>query len=525
MANGRNGFSRRGFLRATGGAAAGLAGAGLVGRGIGSAPAAAQDEVVIRWWDQFQPLEALHRTIWDRYTEAHPNVMVEYTVYNPSEMGQALQLAYSSQQMPDVHSLAGLGVPVSRLVADGWFTPLPRGEEVRQRLPEGSLLEGFSVFDGQVYSFPLFSFRQYASLNWFNRDLMEGANIDPELGPRTWDEFRQAASTITSGGGGQIFGWIQGIQFTARLANHVDDLAQMAGAAVMGGGGLQPAGGIDPTTGQYSVGSDAYVQALEFLVSLQRDGLLFPASSSLDARTARARWATGAAGMFLDGPWNVGVVQAEFGEFLDKVGVAPVPTPNAAQPGFIHNGPPGGQLWVSSQSRNAAVAEEILLELTTPEYYVGLAERMDQPPLDLTAVERANVHPTYRQAVASFQERVRLAPNPEVRNPAVADVYAEMVAVHPDLGEIAQGVFSGDVTDLRAALTQYAGALSAERERAIGVVQGRGTQVSLDDWVFANWQPDQDYTAESYATPAAAGMPAAAGTPAGSATPATPAAQ
>ena len=500
MADGRDGITRRDLIRVAGGTAAGLAGATLAGPVAGAAPAARQDEVVIRWWDQFQPLEALHRSIWDRYTETHPNVQVEYTVYNPSEMGQALQLAFSSRQMPDVHSLAGVSVPVPRLVVDGWFTPLARGEEIRQRLPAGSLLDGITVFGGQVYSFPLFSFRQYTSCNWFNRELMEGAGVDPEVGPQTWDEFRQAAAAVTDGGGGQIFGWIQGIQFTDRLAVHVDELAQMAGALT--------SGGIDLTTGQYAHGTDPYVQALEFLVSLQQDGYLFPASSSLDARTARARWATGAAGMFLDGPWNVGVIQGEFSEFLDKVGIAPIPVANPQTPTFVHAVPPVGQLWVSSQSANAPIAEEILLELTTPEYYVGLAERMDQPPLDLTAVDRAEVHPTYRRAVALFQERVRLAPSPVVKNPAVADVLAEMAEVHPNLGEIAQGAFSGDVTDYRAALTEYAGKLSAERERAIGVVQGRGGQVSLDDWVFPNWDPAQDYT-DAFYQPAGSGTPAA----------------
>ena len=489
--NGHTTLDRRRFLGASG---AVVAGAILAGPAARFHRAAAQEEVTIEWWDQFLPLEELHTQLWEQYEADHPGVTVEYTVYNPQEMGQALQLAFSSGQMPDVHSLAGVGLPPRQLFQEGWFQPLANGAEIQAALPEGSLFEGLTIFDGQVYSFPTFSFRQYETLTWFNKDLVGEAGLDPAQGPRTWDEFRQAATAITENGGGQAFGWIQGINFVERLGNHVAELAEAAGALTVGPpGGLR----VDLTTGEFAYASDPYVEALEFLASLQQDGLLFPASSTLDARTARARWATGVAGMFFDGPWNVGVIQTEFGDFLDSVGVAPIPRP-AGSTAFIHRGPAGSPFWISSQSEHPDVAADILHLFTTPEYYVGLAERMDQPPLDLTAVDRAEVHPTYQQAIGFFQEDVRLAPDPIVRNPAVALVNAEMRPITPGLGEIAQGVFSGDVTDIRGTLQTFDDQLTAERERAIGVVQSQGQQVSLEDWVFANWDPSQDYTPDMY---------------------------
>lgn len=526
--NGHDTLHRRQFLRASGATIAGMAAsAALAACGSGSSPtvagnplasqpaqppsaqsqatpvqsaasqpaAAALGKVVIRWWDHFQPLTPLHKKIWDTYTAGHANVQVDYTQYNPNEMAQALQLAFKSQQMPDVHSLGGISVPVPSLVKDNWFAPLNLSDDARKRLPEGSLLEGFSVFGGKVYSFPLFSFRQYTSLNWYNKDLFAKASIDPTTNLRTWDQFRQAAGAITKKGGGTAFGWIQGIGFVDRLGVHVNELAQTAGASTVGGPGPT---GSDPKTGQYVYASDPYVQTLDFLASVQRDGSLFPASSTLDARTGRARWATGIAGMFLDGPWNIGVVQGSFKDFTDKVGVAPVPVPDTSKPAYIHVLPSGGQFFISSQSKHPDIAADILQQLTTPDYYIGLAQQMDQPPLDLTAVDKANVQPTYKQAIKLFQDGVRLGPSPVVKNAAVSDVFAEMKDIHPNLGEIAQGVFSGDVKDTRAALKEYNDKLTAERDRALKVVTGKGVKVSLADWVFANWQPDQDYTAASY---------------------------
>jgi multiple sugar transport system substrate-binding protein len=73
-----------------------------------------------------------------------------------------------------------------------------------------------------------------------------------------------------------------------------------------------------------------------------------------------------------------------------------------------------------------------------------------------------------------------------------------MKDVRPNLGDLIQGAFSGDVTDYAAALKDYSDKMSAERERAVKAVQNRGVKVSLDDWVFTNWDPTQDYTDESY---------------------------
>lgn len=493
-------FGRRRFLLLSGMATAGVALAACAPvASPPSAPAQGEDTpatapsetVTIAWWDQFLPLVPLHETIWNAYKAAHPNVDIQYTQYNPNDMGQALQIAFTSKQAPDVHSLAGLGLPVSALYEEGWFAPLQSyvSDEFLNRFPPGTFLEGLTQFDGVIYSFPLFSFRQHTTLNWFNKQLIETAGFDPEVGPRTWDEVRQAAQAITAAGNGQVFGMLLPIQFTERMATHITDLAKAAGAP----------GGIDWRSGEYVFGSQPFVDVFEFLLSFQTDGTLFPASTSLDARNGRARWVTGVSGMFTDGPWNIGVLLTNFPEAMDNTGVAQVPLPTSGSSNLLYNSPQGGVFWINSQSQNPAIAADILTGFNSEEYYIGLAERMDQPPLDLAAVAKANVHPTYKQAVEFFQDIVRLEPSPLVRNAAVSQVLAEMTDVRPNLGDLIQGAFSGDITDYAAALQGYEDRMTAERERALGVVQGRGVDVSIDDWVFSNWDPTQDYTAEAYA--------------------------
>lgn len=479
-AGAKNGISRRRFLSTA------LATSALVTAGGSFSSALAQAAKTIEWWDQFAPLAPLHQKLWDAFAAQNPGVKVAYTQMNPSDMMQALQLAFRSKRAPDVHSVISSDLSVvNQLAKAGWFAPLGSSFNANTPFLKEALLEGLTVFNGKPHSFPIFSFRQHETSLWWLKPLMEQAGLDPLNGPRTWDETLKAAKAMTKG---RTYGVILPLQFTNRMANHVQDLAQTAGAA----------GRFDWRTGAYAYGTEPFVRAVEFLLSFQRDGSLHPASSSLDARQGRARWAAGEAGLFFDGPWNSGVIKGSFPQVLETVGAASIPVPATDRPAFTYHAPASGEFWISSQCEDPETATKILQTFTSDAYYVGLAERMDQPPLDLSAIDRASVHPTYKAVIEGFKKTVRLAPEPLIKNPNVAQVYAEMKPVSPGLGEIVQGVMGGAVTNVQATLQQYSDKLTAERDRALKAVKDKGVQVSLDDWVFPNWKAGEDYTAEKY---------------------------
>lgn len=450
----------------------------------GNHPAGTQ--AVIKWWDQFQPLAPLERKTFAAWEKTHRNAKVDYTVYDPNHQGQALQVAYNSKQMPDVFTLAGINVPPAQLHKDGWFAPLQFDKATLARLPKGTLIDGVTGFQNKLYSLPLYSPRQYATLTWYNKGLLKKAGH--KSAPKSWDDFRRAASAVQKQGG-TVYGWICDVGFTDRLQVHVEDLAQAAGAPAEGNVGTN--GAIDPRTGSYVYDSDPYVNAVEFLVSLKKDGLLFPGSQTLDARTARVRWADGSACFFWDGSWNIGVVAQSMKTFADQVGVGPIPTPNGKAP--VLYGSTGGTFWLSGSSHLQAECSNLLEALTKPQYYVGIAEGMDQPPLDLAAVQKAKVHPTYKQAISLFQSQVKLAPNPAARNPAVMDAVAAMPDVTPPLGAVIQGILSGQVTNVRQALRSFNDKVTAARDTGLKKATAAGSKVSVDDFIFHNWKPGQDY--------------------------------
>ncbi|HVX46308.1 MAG TPA: substrate-binding domain-containing protein [Mycobacteriales bacterium] len=475
-----NQITRRRFLAGTGVV---LGGAGLAACGSSGGGSSKNS---LSWWDQFQPLAAMENAIFKAFERKHPKLKVEYTTYDPNKQGQAIQLAHQGNQMPDVFSLAGIQYPPSRLAHDGWFSPLQVDKSVLARLPENSVLDGMCVFDGKTYSFPTFSPRQYSTLTWFNSEVFDQAGLDPDRDLSTWDDFRRSARQIKSKISGG-YGWIAPIQFPDRMATHVDELAAAGGGT----------GAIDPRTGEYAYSSDPYVNAIEFLLSMKSDDSLFPASASVDARTARVRWAAGKIGLFFDGPWNVGVVKQSFAEFLPKVGVTSIPTAEAGDP-VMYSGPPAGVFWISASSKHQQEASELLAQMTTDTYYEHLADSMDQPPIKLDAVARSHAHPTYKKSIELFAQEVLLAPSPIVRNTAVSDVQAAMEQIKPDVGDIVQGAFSGQISDVRKALQTYNDKITQEREKAVKQVSAEGKKVSLDDWKFANWDPKHDYTSYMY---------------------------
>ncbi|MDO0930211.1 hypothetical protein QQY66_00180 [Streptomyces sp. DG2A-72] len=172
--------------------------------------------------------------------------------------------------------------------------------------------------------------------------------------------------------------------------------------------------------------------------------------------------------------------------------------PEKGKPVAAYRPPQEGVFWISGDSKRVRDASRLLEYFTLPEHYVKLAEKMDQPPLDLSAIDKADVHPAYKKVVALFQDAVFKAPAPARRNPGVAVVQAEQKEIQPQLGEVVQGLFSGDLTSVRGELKALSDRSEKNREQALAKAKRKGAKVDLEDWAFSNWEPRKDYTAEMY---------------------------
>lgn len=483
-------IGRRGFLALSGAAAGSVLIGACTGGGDTSGGGAGGAGNTLRWWDQFQPIAPFERKLFADFSKSTHGVTVKYSVQNPATFPRALQLAYQSKQLPDVFTAAVNDLPIAPLVDAGWFQPLSIDQAHRNMLPAGTLIEGLNVFNGKPYSIPVFSFRSHDALVWYNKELLTKAGLNPESPPGTYDDIRAAARAIRKSGAS---GWIAPLNFAIRLNAQVIQMAQAAGSPV---GGQGVSRGVSFRTGEYVFDSAEFMNAIEFWVAMKQDGSLFPSSTSLDARTARARWATGVAGIFMDGSYNVGVLKGSFPQFLPKVAVGPIPVPSAGTRISISGAPgdPNLSLWIAKTSPHGDIASQLISMFATERVQIGVAEAMDQPPLLSSVLDKAKVEPVYRTAVDHLSKDVFAGPLAVARTPEITKVTTMMRPVQPDLGTIVAGAVSGDIADWKGALKKYNAAMSAERDRAI---KESGTKVTPADWVFSDWKPGADYVTKA----------------------------
>lgn len=479
-------FSRRRFLQASGAVALGAGlGVGTAGCGSGSGSGTTG---TLTWWDHQNQLEPAKRAIFKKFAGDPGGMPVNYTFNNPEKLGQALQLAKQGNQLPDVHSNAGLQVPVPQLIQGGWAGPLHLSDTAMANLKD-ALLDGIHIFDGKVYAFPIFDYHVYSNVTWFNTTIVERAGLDPANPPSGYDDFRAAARAVKKNGG--TTGWVWNIGMPIRTQEQVNFLAQAAG--------FEGADGQLFRTGEFAYDHDAYLTVLDFLLSLKKDGVMTPGCESWVDSTARSRWSAGAACYYFDGPWCPGVVLKDTPAFGDKLGVGPILTPDRGAAVRTYHGPQGGDYWLTPTTRYADAANQLLSDyFTTPEYSIEVANTMSQPPRDLDAVDKSSAHPQYKKLIGWYRDTVFLAPSAVVKNVEVTKAQAESKQVQPTLGAIIQGAFTGDVPDVKKALKKLTDDSNAERDRAVKAAQAKGAQVSVDDYAFPDWQPGADYTLDRY---------------------------
>lgn len=485
--------NRRRFLELSALATASIALAGCNNSpdsGNGQSGGGGGGEGSLTWWDFRLPIIDLAEEMHAKWAASDGGMPVELTYTQTSEMGQSLQLAKQSDQLPDVFTPSGLDdLSVPALIKDGWHQPLTWDQAfIDETFPPGSIVEGMHIFDGELYSFPIFSAHQYWAPSWFNTELLEQAGVDPAAPPTTFDEFRTACKAVRDTAGGDTYGWIFNLGMPNRVREQVNFLVQPAGFEGFDGRHFR--------TGEFRFHDDAYVNVIEFLLSLAQDGHMHPASSSLNDNDARTRWAAGAAAFYFDGPWCAGVVQQNLEPFLEKMGVGPMLVPEAGMPVTTYKPPESGVYWISGSCDQPEAASELLKLFASEDYYKGLARNMVQPPLDTSVLDSVETADAYKKCLELFDGTTFIAPEPVVKSAGISAVQQELKPVSPGIGEVIQGIFSGDLTDIRGALRDLSDRHEKAREDAIAAAGKKGTQVSIDDYAFPDWQPGQDYVAD-----------------------------
>lgn len=454
------------------------------------------EQVTLRWVDSGDQKAVFWNQFFARYHEMHPNIEFAYDALPWNEIAQVVPLGVRNGTAHDVFQIP-LSMTAAQAVNEGWVAAMddiiPNFQEWKAGFPDGVFVPGVTDFNGKTYTIPITSNKRYGTHLLYNVDYMQEAGYDPAEKPLTWDEFRAAAKKATEQGAGQYYGFIIGGNQVNRWGNIVENFARMAGASSLNG--------IDPLTGEYNYTDDRYVAAIELLLAMRDDGSFFPGVMSMNAPQARAMMPQGAAAMILQGPWNIPIWQRENPDFNFNVSSQPLIDENTMVP--LSVGPGGSNqlyIYANAPDANKTVAGDILWYMGTLDgqkewaNIVGAADG----PLFPEALEGAQLSEVALRALKMFNEQVRVGPSPLVRNPELVQVQLELRPVEPNLAQVVQGLYTGQIDNPAAQLKDLKDRSEAELDRAIAAAREKGANVSRDDYVFPNFDPFVDYGADKY---------------------------
>lgn len=498
------GLTRRGFLETT----------ALMGLGLAAGPAFAKDFMKVeglkaadgpmRWLDSGGQKGEFFKEYLPKFADAQ-GIKVVYDGLPWKEIASVLPLGIRNQSAPDTFNLP-IGMEPSVAIAEGWLQPIddyiPDIETWKKAYPDGAFVEGINVFGGKTYGYPFSTERRFNNALLFNQDMMNAAGYDQINAerPMTFDEMRDAAKKMTANSKGRSFGFIIGGAQEPRWGDVATMFAQRGGATVGYTGLLQ---GMDLKTGEFVFDHDAYVAGVELLLAMRDDGSVFPGSLTIIAPQAREFITQGAAGMIIQGPWNIPIWEAKAPNF--NFGVSPGPAPDKASfdnPVWVMQLPnSANMMWMNAKAKNPQYVGAFFHWLGTLEgqvTYANVGSSAD-PAIFPESIKLANLSKRAKVMLKMAEDRVRVAPNPFVRQPGLAKVAAAYVDPTPNLAQAVQGLFSGQLSDVKQTLKKATDARNQALDAAIAKAKAGGANISRADFVFSGWDPSRDFGPADYA--------------------------
>ncbi len=495
------GLSRRSFVM---GSTAGIAATAIANVGHAqSVPSinVIEEGATFRWIDSGDQKAVFYNQLFPQFA-ADRGIEIVYDALPWNEIAQVVPLGVRNGTAHDVFALPQ-NVNPADAVAQGWVQPyddfIPDIGEWKAGFPNGAFLPGINEFDGRTYGLPFTSNKRYGTHLLFNREYMAAAGFDPENSPLTWTEFRNAARAITEAGQGRYFGFIIGGSQLGRWAQTIRNMGRMAGASAGGDSVIEA--DIDFRTGDYVFDSDEYIAAVELLIAMQRDGSVFPGVMSMNAPQARAFMPQGAAGMILQGPWNIPGWEGSHPEF--DFGVASGPVPDEGPVGKLTIGQGAAApntMWMFSGSQNGAIVGEIFHYLGTLQGQIDWANIVGpgDPPIFPEAINGANMSQRATRVLNMFNEQIRVGPNPVIGNGDLAQVIGAFQAPEINFARTVQGLVSGELADVAAEMRALKDRYNEALDTAFETARANGASVDRSDLVFSNWDPDVDFGASDY---------------------------
>lgn len=459
-------------------------------------------EVVIKAWvasDSFRGEDSSGMRTVKEFNEANKGKIRVEVKYAPwEEHNPSMQAAFASGDVPDIFQLFQ-GSQISDFAEDELIRPLTGlvSEDWKNKYYEGSFKEGVNTIDGKIYTWPITG-PQMIYMLYYNKDVLKNAGLDPEKPPKTWDELRDMAKVVSEQGKGDIYGLtFPGGGPAVFVQNTVAGFAQGINAE-------HTSSGFNYKTGQYEINSENWIDSVNFLLDLKKDGSILPSTMMLKVPEAQMLFAEGKSAFLIDGRWSLRGIKDEKPDV--NLGVTHLPTPDGSTPTYGYNlAVPNNGFVISSETKHPEIVGKVIEEVFSSEaYYERYIEDAEAlvPIPEINEKKDLYPFPEYEEFVKTHKETLKEVPSPFVRNNEQTSVSNEIGGMEqskmkPNIGEIMVMLMNGTEKP-EEKLTETNDLLNNNLKKAVEKVKGDGGNVSLEDYVFPNWDPKVEYTEEDY---------------------------
>jgi multiple sugar transport system substrate-binding protein len=293
------------------------------------------------------------------------------------------------------------------------------------------------------------------------------------------------AMEITKAGNGEYYGIGLGIKDPGNFV-HWLDMAGLAGGPV--------SDGFDYRTGQYAYGSDpAYSRIVELLLGMKSDGSVFPSEGSLDDNNQYIYFGQGKFAIMMSGTYAAANLASEFPD-LKNIKSIPLPEPPEGRTGGLTATRGFGMFFLSARSGHPDEAWLWLDWLASQ----GYGERYVKNGLDFSVYTDVNTPENIgdglrAEAYAAATIYIVRPPYPPQRNIDAQKVIPEAIISEPGAGDLLVGIYTGQITDWKQAFDDLDRRKQQALYDAIREAGAQGYNVSIDDYIYPDFNPIEDY--------------------------------
>jgi raffinose/stachyose/melibiose transport system substrate-binding protein len=318
-------------------------------------------KVTLSVWSWRPEDAATYRKIFDKFTESHPDIKVDFKPYKSTEYNTILSTGLTQAGGPDVMQLRAYGL-LQPLVEAGRLSPLDGKVSGLSNFEDTALDGARGKKDHKVYGVPL----EMATFQiYYNKQIFQKYDLQP---PTTWDEMIQDAKTLKQHGVTPFA--------AAGKDNWLLPLYDDLFAATRYGGPDFEKALLD---GSKKFTDPDYVAALDVLNQLKP---YFPKDQMGLAETdVQTLFATGKAAMIPEGSFALAPMQAIKSDLDLGVFAAP-PAPGAVVDHPLNVGWVDASYGLNAKSKHQKEALELLQWMTTTDFGQLVADNLKQISLN-----------------------------------------------------------------------------------------------------------------------------------------------